>query len=296
MSQIIARIKGGLGNQLFCYAAARRLALVNKTELILDDVTGFSRDCKYQRQYLLDHFHIPVRKATPRERLEPFERYRRGVLKWCSRRKPFALRCYLEQEGKNFDERLLTLKVNNSLYLDGLWQSDGYFKDVERTIRKDLQIIPPGDTLNLSMAKEIRHSQAVALHIRWFDSPGNDTMHNASVSYYLRAISFMEHKLNAPHYFIFSDDPEAARAKLALPEDRVTFVSHNQGDKKAYADLWLMTQCRYFITANSTFSWWGAWLCAGGKKIVVCPGMDLSNGTITSWNFAGQIPDRWIKL
>ena len=80
MNKIIARIKGGLGNQLFCYAAARRLALANNVELVIDDVTGFARDRQYGRQYALDHLHIPVRKATPAERLELFQRYRRGLM------------------------------------------------------------------------------------------------------------------------------------------------------------------------------------------------------------------------
>ena len=109
--KIITRIKGGLGNQLFCYAAARRLALVNSAELVIDDVTGFVRDHNYRRRYALDHFHIPARKATPAERLEPFERYRRGLMKWSSRRKQFAERRYVEQEGEDFDHRLLALKV-----------------------------------------------------------------------------------------------------------------------------------------------------------------------------------------
>lgn len=82
MSKLIARIKGGLGNQLFCYAEARRLALVNNAELVIDDVTGFVRDRQYRRQYALARFHIPARKATPAERMEPFERYRRGLAKF----------------------------------------------------------------------------------------------------------------------------------------------------------------------------------------------------------------------
>lgn len=141
--KVIARIKGGLGNQLFCYAAARRLALVNNAELAIDDITGFARDRQYRRQCALDHFCIPVRKATPAERLEPIERLRRGVLKWLSRKKPFAERRYLEQEGLDFDERLLALKIKDMLFLDGLWQSEGYFKDVEKALREDLRIIAP---------------------------------------------------------------------------------------------------------------------------------------------------------
>lgn len=294
--KVIARIKGGLGNQLFCYAAARRLALVNNAELVIDDVTGFGRDRQYRRQYTLDHFHIPVRKATPSEQLEPFERYRRGVMKWLSRRKPFAERRYLEQEGLDFDERLLALKVKGVLYLDGLWQSEGYFKDVEQTIRDDLRIIPPKDAFNQRMAEEIRNNAAVALHVRSFDSPDSTATHNASADYYQRAIALMERKIESPRYFLFSDDPKAARTKLALPEGRVTSVSQSRGDENAYADLWLMIQCRHFITANSTFSWWGAWLAQSPGKIVITPHLVQEKISATNWGFEGLIPDSWLNL
>ena len=254
--KIITRIKGGLGNQLFCYAAARRLALVNNVELVIDDVTGFSRDRQYGRRYMLDHFDIPARKATPAERLEPFERCRRGLMKLVSHRKTFTDRLYLEQEGLDFDERLLSLKVDGTLYLDGLWQSEGYFKDIEQTVRKDLRIIPPRDELNQSMADRIGKCNAVALHVRWFDSPGNKATHSVSPDYYRRAVELMEKKVESPNYFVFSDKPEVVHSKIALPENRMVLISHNTEDDKAYADLWLMVQCRHFITANSTFSWW----------------------------------------
>lgn len=251
--KIIARIKGGLGNQLFCYAAARRLALVNNAELVIDNVTGFVRDRQYRRQYMLDRFSMSVRKATPAERLEPLERYRRGIMKWWSRRKPFTERRYLEQEDIDFDERLLRLKVRGILYLDGLWQSEGYFKDVEPTIRADLRIQPPTDLYNQTMAERIRRTQAVAVHVRWFDAPGSKSPHNVAVDYYHCAITLMNERFPEAHYFLFSDDPIAARARIPLPDHRVTSVSHNQGDENAYADLWLMSQCQHFITANSTF-------------------------------------------
>ncbi|MFO1422294.1 MAG: alpha-1,2-fucosyltransferase [Candidatus Competibacteraceae bacterium] len=299
ISKVIARIKGGLGNQLFCYAAARRLALVNNAELVIDHVTGFMRDRQYRRQYLLDHFNIPVRKATPAERLEPFERYRRGVMKWWSRRKPFTERCYLEQEGIDFDERLLSLKVRGILYLDGLWQSEGYFKDMERTIRADLRIQSPTDPHNQAMVERIRRTRAVAVHVRWFDAPRSESPHNATADYYHRAIALMNEQIPEAHYFLFSDDPVAARARIPLPDHRMTSVSHNQGDESAYADLWLMSQCQHFITANSTFSWWGAWLAAQPDKIVIAPGFELpSKGEdyITAWGFDGLLPKTWLKL
>lgn len=292
--KVIVLIKGGLGNQLFCYAAARRLALANNAELVIDNVTGFARDRRYRRKYALDHFHIPIRKATPFERLEPFARRRRRLMKWLSRRRPFAERRYVEQEGIDFDERLLALKVKDVLYLDGLWQSEGYFKDVEQTIREDLRIIAPMDALNQHMAEEIRNSPAVAVHVRWFDAPGSTPTHNMSADYYQRAIRLMERKIESPRYFLFSDDPEAASATIVLPDGRVTFVSHNRGDGNAYADLWLMSLCQHFITANSTFSWWGAWLAAKKPQIVIVPGIKL--GKITDWGFTGQTPTSWIKL
>jgi hypothetical protein len=293
-AKVISRILGGLGNQLFCYSAARRLALANDTELVIDHISGFVRDYQYRRKYLLDSFNIKARKTTPSERLEPFERYRRCVIKWFSRRKPFNTRCYLEQEGYDFDERLLKLCVQGVLYLDGLWQSEKYFKDIEDTIRIDFQIKPPTDELNLSISREIRNCQAVAVHVRWFDAAGATETHNASPDYYRRAVEIIERKVRSPRYFIFSDDPKAARSKLALPEGKVSYISHNLGDENAYADLWLMTQCRHFIIANSTFSWWGAWLGEEKEKIIISPGLELEGKS--GWGFKGLIPDTWLKV
>jgi hypothetical protein len=264
MGKLVVRIKGGLGNQLFCYAAARRLSIVNDAELVIDDVTGFARDYAFQRQYSLEHFNISCRKATPGERLEPLERYRRGVLK-------------------------------GTLYLDGYWQSESYFKDVEATTREDLRITPPHDADNRSMSQRIcQTSNPVALHVRWFSDPTSQSEHNLSEAYYANAIGLMEAKLDSPHYFLFSDNPEAARQKLSLPESRVTYVCHNQGDLMAYADLWLMSHCKHFIMANSTFSWWGAWLGQHPNQLVTTPNLNLQGAM--SWGFAGLLPDQWIKM
>jgi hypothetical protein len=295
LRKVIVRIKGGLGNQLFCYAAGRRLALANEAELVIDDATGFARDWRYHRRYALDRFRIAARKATPGERLEPFERYRRGLAKYLARRRPFHRRRYVEQEGIEFDERLLTYEVRGPVYLDGLWQSEGYFKDIGLTIRQDLQIIPPQDRRNTEMAQRIAECNAVAVHVRWFDPPRREgASHNASMDYYRRAIDLIRGRIDKPHFFLFSDDPNSARGLLGLPEDSATCVDHNQGDENAYADLWLMSQCKHFIIANSTFSWWGAWLSPHSRKVVVAPGIVQSG--ISSWGFEGLIPPEWVQL
>lgn len=294
MKKVIVRIKGGIGNQLFMYAAARRLALVNNAKLVIDDVSGFVRDKKYQRHYALDHFSITARKATPQERLEPFERFRRALLKYQARKKPFSQRRYIEQEKNGFDPRLLALRFDDTIYLDGYWQSENYFKDIENVIRADLEIIPPNDERNRRMAQMIQSSESVALHVRWFDPQGTDESHNASVDYYTKAISLISDRVASPHFFIFSDDPVAVQNKILLTTNRSTIIMHNQGDKNAYADLWLMTQCKHFIIANSTFSWWGAWLSPNPKKMVIAPKMNVSG--ITWWQHEDIVPSSWLAI
>jgi len=157
-ARVISRVFGGLGNQPFIYAAARRLALANNAELVIDATSGFVYDYEYQRHYQLDHFNIPCRKATAAERLEPLARARRHLKRRWNLRRPFEKRSYLQQEGIDFDPRLLSLRPKGRLYLEGYWQSEGYFKDVEQQIRDDLRITPPSDLQNQQMAQRIRNA------------------------------------------------------------------------------------------------------------------------------------------
>ncbi len=294
-SKIICRIFGGLGNQLFCYAAARRLALVNNAELVIDNVSGFEYDVDYQRHNQLDHFAISCRKATYAERFEPFSRVRRYVKRKWNQRKPFEQRSYLVQEGINFDPRLIYFKPHGTVYLEGYWQSEDYFKDVESIIRKDLQITPPMDSINLFMVAKIKSCTSVAVHVRFFDSPIENNINNTPIDYYAKAICKMETLVSGAHYFVFSDQSSSARTRIPLPNDRLTMVTHNQGDEYAYADLWLMCQCQHFIIANSTFSWWGAWLAEYDSKLVIAPGFEKRDGKM-SWGFKGLLPETWMKL
>lgn len=295
-TKIIVRIKGGLGNQLFCYAAARRLALVNDAELVLDDVTGFVRDFVYKRHFQLDHFDMPIRKATPSERLEPFSRHRHALNRWWNARRPFDRRQCLNQEGFDFDPRLLSLKPRGTLYLEGYWQSEDYFKDVAPIIRQDLRIKSEVDAPNHQMAHRMQQQQSVAVHVRFFDTASDASgSANAPSHYYRESISQMETRRPGAHYYVFSDRPAQARDCIPLPDERVTLVSHNQGDANAHADLWLMTQCQHFIIANSTFSWWGAWLGNRGNSIIMAPN-PARFPKDSPWRAEGTIPGTWRKV
>jgi hypothetical protein len=293
--KVIVRVKGGLGNQLFGYAAARRLAWANDAELVIDDVSGFARDHQYQRRYELNHFRIPARVATSSERLEPFERYHRALVKWRARRRSFSERRYIEQEHNGFDSRLLGLTVREVLYLDGIWASPAYFDDAAEIIRNDLQLVAPDDSDNQRMAERIRRKNSVAVHVRWFQSTRTGKGFALLMSYYARAIDLIEQRHDSPEYFVFSDDPASAMANLPLPLGRTTLISHNS-NASSYADLWLMTQCRAFVTANSTFSWWGAWLGNAQAKLVVSPQFEVQGNKVCLWNASVEVPQTWLQI
>ena len=293
--KIISQIKGGIGNQLFCYAAARRLAIVNGAELVLDDISGFSRDFKYKRKFELDRFNISARKATPNERFEPFPRLRRKLKIGLNNFRPFEKRDYLVQKQIDFDSRLLNYKPNSDIYIQGYWQSEDYFKDVEKIVREDLRIIPPIDKMNLKLSEKICKNHSIAVHYRFFDDINSDKKNNISHEYYKTAIKKMDREVPNAHFYFFSDKPEQVSSLISIPHNRFTLVDHNQNKGMAYADLYLMTLCDHYIIANSTFSWWGAWLGRKKDKKIIAPGFEKKYGK-TWWGFKGLIPNYWYKI
>ena len=274
---LIPRLFGGLGNQLFIYSAARRLALINNAELVLDNISGFKYDKVYNRKYQLNHFKIKFRKATSLERLEPLSRERRFFLRYWNSLKPLSERNYIQEKNNDFEQHLLDLKLKNTTYLEGYWQSEKYFKDIENTIRDDLHIIAPTDPQNKSFAKKISNQNSIAIHVRFFDSPETSSINKAAMFYYKRSVEKIESLFDDAHYFIFSDKPEQASSLLKGIHNKMTVVSHNLGENNTYADFWLMSLCNHFIIANSTFSWWASWLKNCSKKIILKPTFEKKN-------------------
>jgi hypothetical protein len=299
--KLIAQIKGGIGNQLFCYASARRLALANEAELVVDAISGFSSDHLYKRQYSLDVFHIEAPKASLRQRMEPFGRSRRSIKRRFNKLLPLTKRRYISQEGVEFDPAILNLNLQDGVtYFEGFCQSEDYFSDIEAIIRDDLIFKPPLDNQNQKISAAIKSSNSVAIHVRWF-SPGNQfSSEHLALQYYQEAISQIISTVADPHFFVFSDQMVITEEILGplLSQRSVTFVEHNDAELMAYADLWLMSQCQHFIIANSTFSWWGAWL--GEKKNssqIYAPGKYVNpNQSVTAWGFDRLIPDRWVTI
>jgi hypothetical protein len=300
--KLIVRLKGGLGNQLFCYAAARRLSLVNDAELILDTVSGFEYDHLYKRTYSLAGFSIPARSATPQERMEPLGRIRRMIARKLSERKPLDQRRYIQQVGVDFDPGILALRLQEGMtYFDPFGQSEGYFDDIREKLQQDLVMSVPGDMDNLKMSERIQSTDSVALHVRWFDSGDCEYSSNMSQAYYERAISNLLAKVPEAYFFVFSDRPNQTEALFAqlMGGRPFTLVRHNAAIGNAEADFWLMHLCRHFIIGNSTFAWWAAWLGehrhAGSCVFAPARYIDPHNN-VTAWGFPGLLPDRWTML
>ncbi|WP_158303673.1 alpha-1,2-fucosyltransferase [Methanosphaerula palustris] len=202
-------------------------------------------------------------------------------------------RTYVRERMHTFDKAILT--VPDNVYLDGYWQTEKYFKDIEEILRREVTLKDEPDSINLEMAERIQACHSVSLHVRRGDYVSNPTTQQfhgcCSIDYYNRAISLIEEKVDDPSFFIFSDDLPWAKENLDIPGEK-TFVAHN-GPEKEYCDLWLMSLCQHHIIANSSFSWWGAWLGQDAEKMVIAPRRwALSE----SFDTSDIIPDSWITI
>lgn len=247
---IITKISGGLGNQMFQYAAGRAMALKNNTSLKLD-ISGYAND-KFGRHYSLDVFNIKATLASPVD-------------------------CLLSRLSKT--------------YLDGYWQNEKYFIEYANQIRQDFKFKPRPNKKMAQYLKKIKATNSVAIHVRRADYINITRIAQAvgicTEAYYQRAIKFIAKKVNKPVFFIFSerDGLEWARENLKF-ESPCIFVKSGED----YEDLELMSSCQHNIVANSSFSWWGAWLNENPKKIVVAPEPWFNNKKIDI------IPHGWVKL
>ena len=300
--QLIVRLKGGLGNQLFCYATAKRLAWFNGAELILDAVTGFKYDALYRRSYALHPFNLPERMATSTEQMEPFGRIRRLLARKISERKPLERRRLIQQVGVDFDPDILTLRLrNDTTYFDAFGQSEDYFKDIRDCLLQDLAMSPPNDDNAFALSKQIQAGPSVAIHVRWFDSGDSTHSSKTSLAYYSNAWQQLQSKIGNAKLFIFSDKPDEANKLLAplIQDYPYTLVRHNSKCASAEADFWLMGQCDHFIIGNSTFAWWAAWLreqSHPGTQVYASMRYVGPAHSVTAWGFPGLLPERWMLL
>ena len=284
---IYVRIRGGLGNQLFQYSAARSLADRLNVNLGLD-TREYNAGSPFEMG--LKHFNIRAEfnpKGLIKHRKNGFSKYILDI----------ALGNHKNvYKETNLSFNNLFHSLPNKTYLKGYWQSEKYFENNQKNIFKDLQLIAPQSKKNIKTLENISKTNSVSLHIRRGDYVTNSAYNmkhgTCSLDYYKKSVDYLSKSLNKNFtIFAFSDDPEWVFKNLKLPMD-IQFIEHNSS-KKNYEDLRLMSQCNHNIIANSSFSWWGAWLNKSPKRTIISPKKWYADKNIKNIDI---IPNNWIKI
>lgn len=291
---IIVRLKGGLGNQMFQYAFGRRIALESNSVLKFD-INYFKDDVIFQREYSLSCFKLSINIATEKDlkksKMLTGKNYISKFIRLANKIKPYYSRYVIyELKPHKYDSRIFQKKYKD-VYFVGYWQNEKYFKDIEDIIRKEFMLKETMKNRNLNLASNIQDTNSVAIHLRKYDDIPEDDMNTLSLNYYHKAVKYLSNKFKNLHFFVFSDNLEWAKKNLKLSYP-TTFVEHNKNDKD-YEDLRLMSICKHQIIANSSFSWWGAWLNKNSDKIVIAPKKWFRNDPKDT---SDLIPNKWIQI
>lgn len=268
---VVVKLMGGLGNQMFQYAAGRALALYHGTQLKVD-TTFLERDSKgayTQRKYELDIFNAPIVSLATAD-LERFLSRGDGLARRLANKIMPGLIKNVE-----FDEHGPTYRADfwqtpRHVYLNGYWQSEDYFKGYRDVILRDFQIKEAYLNGVGEVLAQIESSNSLAVHVRRGDYVSSaicNAVHGVcSIDYYELAVAHIAKKQANLSLFVFSDDLPWCKAHLnfAFP---VCYVETGS----AFKDLFLMQQCKHQVIANSSFSWWAAWLNRNPSKSVIAP-------------------------
>lgn len=276
---------------MFQYALGRAIAYQSQALLKLD-ISGFE---EYQlRRYELDCFNIQAELAT-REEIQLFtpasgflSRLKKAVSS--GRRGRWTI---IREEGFPFSPSVLEARL--PAYFSGYWQTEKYFAAIAPVIRQDFSLRYPLSNASSVIVRQMQELDAISLHVRRGDyvtNPETQAFHGTcSIQYYEQAAKLLAEKTHQPHFFIFSDDPEWVQQNLHLPYP-ATYVTHN-GPDTSYEDMYLMSRCKHHIIANSSFSWWGAWLNPNPQKRVIAPRRWFNKPDM---NTRDLIPEGWLKL
>lgn len=291
---VIAQITGGLGNQLFQYAAAKALSLHHGVPLLLE-ISSFYRtelpELEVPRDFELTHFTgIKEQIASPEDVHFLVDIKRRTFLPK-SIIPAYKRNIYVEPHY-HFDKNFF--KSRKNVFLKGGWQSEKYFKSYEKQIRKLLQLDESLVRNVIEKGNEIKQQNAVSVHVRRGDYLRKKIIHEwhgvMDKDFYSQAFDLLRSKIKDFKTYYFSDDVEWVKQNLLSIADG-EIVSTNT--RSHYEDLYIMSQCRYNIIANSSFSWWAAWLNDRPGKIVIGPKKWFDKGPKDTQDI---VPEDWYKI
>ncbi|WP_026905321.1 alpha-1,2-fucosyltransferase [Pedobacter glucosidilyticus] len=283
----IVKFLGGLGNQMFQYAFYK--ALKHKFNAVKADTSGFNNYHLHNGLELEEIFPIKLDIVSA----SVAKLYNPDFNEWHHRklRRILGLKgaYYQEQQEFYFDTEIF--KDVKKKYYWGYWQNPLYFSDVEDELRKDFTFRKSLDTTNEERLIQMRTHESIAVHIRRGDYIGHELLGNiCDLNYYQQAINYIKEHIQQPIFYFFSDDIEWCKSNFKNLE--AVFIDGNIGVNN-YIDMQLMSNCKHQIIANSSFSWWGAWLNTNPNKMVIGPKKWIHKNDEKD---IGILPSNWIKI
>jgi hypothetical protein len=271
---VIVTLSGGLGNQLFQYAVGKQLALKNGTGLKLY-TTNITREPG--RTYKLCHFNIDAELATEEEVNALIGHYYNDSLyskiyrKLDGYRPRYRRKYFIETAYYCFEPELMS--ISSDVLLEGFWQHKNYFENFPAAVKEGI-VLQPGAIQPSQFVGAIENDdQSVSLHIRrgdYISDPGNLSFFGVlPLEYYYKAVEYIQAAVPGANFYIFSDDLTWAKEQFK-PNAALIFVEIGGGEKD-YLEMHLMSRCRHNIIANSSFSWWAAFLNKNPGKIIIAP-------------------------
>lgn len=283
---IIIKVNGGLGNQLQQYAMYYKLCSLGKKVKL--DLSWFQGDMgkSMKRELELDYFPLISYEACTQQEIENILGKRDLICKILEKLKLKEKHLYVEHQM--YDEAVFQL---DQKVLEGYWACEGYWGDCIPELQKKLRFPRIENPRNMEMLEKIGNTESVSIHIRRGDylSEENQRIYGGICTdeYYSKAISYMEDKIENPHFYLFSDDIDYVNRRYT--GDKYTVVDINHG-KDSYLDMYLMACCKHNICANSTFSFWGARLNEYQRKIMIRP---LKQRNTCDWYIPEVMKQLW---
>lgn len=288
----IVKILGGLGNQMFQFALYEALRKRFPEERVLLDLhcfKGYKKHCGFELDKVFGVTYEEASLWDVTKLAYPYFSY--PAWRFASRILPIRKTMLKEKPDFTIDTDALTRK--GSVYYDGYWQHEEYFKDILKDIVELYRFPEFKDERNMKLAQKLSATHSCAIHIRRGDYM-TDPLRAGTIdgAFSERAIKRMKDRINPRMWCVFSDDIAWAKEHMgkSLPADRTVFVDWNQG-VESYNDIHLMTLCHHHIIANSTFSWWGARLCQRKDKTIIAPKQWMNMANVCS-----PVPKDWIVI
>tara|TARA_B110000211_G_scaffold200818_1_gene232034 strand:- start:2559 stop:3422 length:864 start_codon:yes stop_codon:yes gene_type:complete len=286
---IIVKIIGGIGNQMFQYAFYKNLS--EKYENVKCDIIGFDRYKLFTGFELEKKFDIQVKIANAKEISNVTDIHSTNILTKVKRKFTGKLSTHILESEFTWD----CIDNNKNLYLDGYWQNESYFGDVHK-LKNRFKFKQDLNFENLKLVDSINSCNSVSMHIRRGDYVDNPVYALCDEFYYKNSIKYLQNQIKDLVLFVFSNDMLWVRSILLpiLDSDlKVFLVENNNLDSSI--DMRLMSLCKINIIANSSFSWWGAWLNINKEKLVIAP-KKWYNDENQNFKQIQELPQSWTTI